>query len=45
VGAPSVEVPKAGWDPGQPDLVGGHQPTAGVGAGWALRSLSTQTVL
>ena len=24
-----------GWGPGQPELVGGSQPTAGVGNGWA----------
>ena len=29
---------------GQPDLVGGIQPKAGVGAGWAARSLPTQAV-
>ena len=28
--------------PGQPALVRGNQPMAGVGAGWALRSLPTQ---
>jgi len=27
---------------GQPELVGGTQPMAGVGTGWALRSLPTQ---
>lgn len=31
-----------GWVPGQPELVGGTQPTAGVRAGRALRSLPTQ---
>jgi len=24
---------QAGWSPGQPDVVGGNQPIAGVGAG------------
>ena len=34
VGTPSLEVPKAAdWGPRQPDLVGGSQPTAGVGTG------------
>ena len=32
VDAPSLE---AGWGPGQPDVVGGKQPTAGVGTAWA----------
>ena len=32
-----------GWGPGQPELVGGSQPTAGVGDGWALWLLTTQT--
>ena len=31
MGAPSLEVPKAGSDGGQPDVVGGTQPMAG---GW-----------
>ena len=33
---------QVGWDPGQPELVGGHQPMTGVGTGWALRFLPTQ---
>jgi len=36
---------QVGWGPGQPDPVGGYQPMAEVGAGWSLRSLSTQTIL
>jgi len=32
---------QVGWGPGQPELVGGSQPMAGVGAGWALRTLPT----
>jgi len=34
-----------GWGPTQPDLAGGSQATAGVGTGWALRSLPTQAIL
>ena len=30
---------QTGWGPGQPDLVGGTQPTARTRAAWALRSL------
>jgi len=32
---------QVGWGPGQPELVGGSQPTGGVGTRWALRSLPT----
>jgi len=28
-----------------PDLLGGTQPMAGLGTGWALRSLPTQAIL
>ena len=31
-----------GWGPGHPVQVGDKQPTAGFGAGWALRTLPTQ---
>jgi len=34
-----------GWGLGQPDLVGGSQPMAGVGTGWALRFPSNPTIL
>ena len=33
---------QVGWDPGQPELVGGNQPMTGVGTGWALRFLPMQ---
>jgi len=33
---------QVGWCPGQPELVGGSQPMAGVKTRWALRSLLTQ---
>ena len=36
---------QVGWGPGQPELVGGSQPMAGVGTGWCLRSLPTQAIL
>jgi len=36
VDAPSLEVPRA--------RLGGHQPTAGVGNGWALRSPPAQAI-
>jgi len=32
---------QTGWGPGQPELVGGNQPMAGVGAHWSLTALST----
>lgn len=32
----------AGWGPGHPDLVGGNQPMAGSGAGWAFRAFPTE---
>jgi len=31
-----------GWGPGQPELVGGNQTAAGLGTGWAVRSLPIQ---
>ena len=37
---------RPGWrGSGQPNLVGGSQPRAGVGTAWALRSLPTQAIL
>jgi len=36
---------QSAWGPGQPELLGGNQPRAGVGAGWALRSLPIQVIL
>ena len=36
---------QAGWAPEQPDLLGGNQPTAGVGTRWSLRFLPTQAIL
>jgi len=42
VGAPSLEVPKAGWALGSLSWWGAISPQQGVGAGWALRSLPTQ---
>ena len=32
---------QVGWGPGQPELVVGNQPMAGIGAGWTLRFLPT----
>ena len=37
---------RLGWmGPGQPDVVGGTQPTAGGWSGWTLYFLSTQIIL
>jgi len=41
-GAYSWKHPKTWMGPGQPELVRGTQPMAGVGAGWPFRSLPPQ---
>jgi len=42
---PGVAQGQVGWGPGQPELVGAALPTAGLGAGWALRFFPIQTLL